>query len=192
MGRISEMTKWEKFNMIKKYPASDWERTVLARYLKAIWLNDIETQRYFEEWGETVVEIARNVMFYEKSKNFGTFPPQYINTWRVYELKRIETIDIAPGNLIAIGQGPNGKFTYGYGWSTRWKCGGISLSVLRPPYDNLLDVYKDSFEALEKDYKTELNHPLKEHRKRISVLQQIVAKKRNEYLNRQLTLNFDF
>lgn len=192
MKRISEMTKWEKFNEVKKYQGWDEERPVLAKYLKAIWLNDIETQRYFERFGDDIRVIVMNSIHYERAKLYGLEQLDFDTYgWLNFHLEKVEKVNLDKWNYIEIAKGPNEKHTYGLSYSTGRTGGGFNSDVWNQPYATFQDALIGGFEELEGIYRQYLDKCYKEEKKILLQLIKILSVKKAEYLHKQLTLNFD-
>jgi hypothetical protein len=66
-----ELSKFEKFEIIKDNLISFCERKAYAEYLKAIWLNDVKTISYFESFGDHPRKIISNYRNHKQNLKFG-------------------------------------------------------------------------------------------------------------------------
>jgi len=116
------LSKFEKHKEIRENLISFCERKAYAKYLRAIWLNDIKTIDFFESFGDRPTQIISNYRNYEQNLLFGFGRKKFDkNNW----LKRpvfLEKEDILiyihkngwkNENKIEVAVGNNGKWTNG-------------------------------------------------------------------------------
>lgn len=67
----SNLSKFEKFEEFKEVNFCRNERTVAAKYLRSIWLNDVSVMNDFERFGNTPSKIIYNYRQYQQNLKFG-------------------------------------------------------------------------------------------------------------------------
>lgn len=132
------LSKFEKYNVIKENLITFCERKAYAKYLRAIWLNDINTIKYFESFGSRPTQIISNYRCYNQNLLFGFENKEFDeNNWLqrpvFYEKEEIIIYVHKNGwkdlNKIEIAVGKNGKWTNGI-WcqtNTGGNVNGISV-----------------------------------------------------------------
>jgi hypothetical protein len=128
-----KLSKFEKLSVIQEYNFAKCERYWVAVYLKALWLNDIETIEEYESFGERPYQFFMNKRSYERQLLFGYTEksldeygwlenPKFINCEEfVFNAKK----ESRGSNKVRIGQGLNGKWSFSVSYSTG-ACGGSS------------------------------------------------------------------
>lgn len=194
----------EKIEQLLAYRACKEERQYVALYLSALRDNDLQTVEDFESFGNSTRHIIMNRRAYDRGQLFG-FTQKTMNEYgwldnaRFRNVERIEFIDRkgwAVTNHITIGEGANGKWSYGVSFSTGGSGGGYGLSVWRKVYDNrkeclkaalqeLLNLHAEQRERL-KDDPTNFNPTLSN-----IVVKQIQAMLQETTVAKQLTLFFN-
>lgn len=147
-----DLSKYEKIELIHENHICFVERNAYAKYLYALWREDTKTVDFFEQFGNSPRHIISNFRSYKRNLLFG-FKLLKIdeNGW----LERPELIDqekitifkhkknFAFGNSIKLGKGLNGKWTYGYDFSTN-----ISGSYVGAcPWGEIFDTKEKAIEA---------------------------------------------
>ncbi len=121
-----DLSASEKIEQVREYRAYREERPYLAVYLKALRRNDQRTIDEYESFGDNPRQIIMNRRAYDQQQKFG-FTGKTLNEYGWLEnadftdVERIEFIDRkgwAAFNYITIGQGVNGKWSYGASYST--------------------------------------------------------------------------
>lgn len=132
------LSKFEKYAVIKENLISFYERKAYTKYLRAIWLNDIKTIEFFESFGDRPRQIISNYRTHIQNLKFG-FENIIIdeNGWmeRPVFLEKEEILIYIhkngwkDRNKINVAVGKNGKWTNGM-WSqnnTGGNVNGISV-----------------------------------------------------------------
>lgn len=147
-----DLSKYEKLELIQENHISFVERNAYAKYLFALWRDDIKTIDFFEQFGNSPRHIISNFRSYNRNLLFG-FKLLKIdeNGW----LERPELLDkekitlfnhkknFAFGNSIKLGKGVNGKWTYGYDFTTNTS-GSYSGAC---PWGEIFDTKESAIEA---------------------------------------------
>jgi hypothetical protein len=127
----------EKIGQVREYRPYKEERQYMAAYLTALRRNDRQTIDEYESFGDDPRHIIMNRRAYDRGQLFG-FTQKTMNQYGWLEnagftdVERIEFIDRkgwAAFNYITIGQGANGKWTYGASYSTGGSGGGYGLGI---------------------------------------------------------------
>jgi hypothetical protein len=132
------LSKFEKFKEIKEYNRSFCERNAIAKYLRALWLNDIEKINFFESFGDSPRLIISNYRKNQQKLLFGFKAlkfdengwierPNFINIEEITVF--IHKTGWKNNNEIQVGCGLNGKWTNGVNFTTQSSghCNGISV-----------------------------------------------------------------
>lgn len=113
-------------------------------YLIALRRNDRQTIDEYESFGDDLRHIIMNRRAYDRGQLFG-FNAKTLNEYDWLEnaefmnVERIEFIDRrgwAAFNYVTIGQGANGKWSYGASYSTGGSGGGYGLGIWGTVYNN--------------------------------------------------------
>lgn len=121
------LSKYEKLELIQENHISFIERKAYAEYLFALWREDHKTIEYFEQFGNSPRHIISNYRSYNRNLLFGYDSKKLDDSgWLERpELLEKETIMIfrhkknfAYGNDVRVAKGINGKWTYGYDFTT--------------------------------------------------------------------------
>ena len=153
MKSISELTYQEKIAQVLDYHPYRMEREVKLRYLLALRRNDQEQIAYFENFGDSVYKVIRNVRTYERGLLFGyTSKECNQHGWFIGMLPIIEEIKLESGNCIHIGQSINGTYAVTVDWSTGGAGGGSHPSVWNDPIPTYKETVRVGIQRLEKQY----------------------------------------
>ncbi len=134
----------EKIEQVREYRPYKEERPYMAVYLKALRRNDQRTIDEYESFGDSPRHIIMNRRAYDRGQLFG-FTSKTMNQYGWLEnadftdVERIEFIDRkgwAAFNYITIGQGANGKWSYGASYSTGGSGGGYGLGIWGKIFNN--------------------------------------------------------
>lgn len=114
------LSKFEKLAHIQQLNFSPCERHCAAIYLKALWINDINTLEDYEKFGHTARHILMNKRAYDRQLLFG-FKEYDINEhgWITrpefleYEEVKFSLPKHNLGNGFQVGKGLNDKWTFG-------------------------------------------------------------------------------
>ncbi|MEA4808675.1 hypothetical protein SDC9_32342 [bioreactor metagenome] len=134
----------EKIEQVRKYRPYKEERRYMAVYLTALRRNDRKTIDEYESFGDDPRHIIMNRRAYDRGQLFG-FTVKTLNEhgWlknaEFTNVERIEFIDRkgwVAFNYVTIGQGANGKWSYGASYSTGGSGGGYGLGIWGEVYNN--------------------------------------------------------
>lgn len=147
-----DLSKYEKLKLIQENRIYFTERNDYAEYLFALWKNDYKTIDFFEHFGNKPTTIIRNYRSYKRNLLMG-FDCKDLdeNGWLVKPiLLEKETIIIfrhkknfAYGNDITLAKGINGKWTYGYAFTSN--SGGSHSGAC--PWGEIFDSKEKTIEA---------------------------------------------
>lgn len=127
----------EKIEQVRQYRPYKEERRYMAVYLTALRRNDRKTVDEYESFGDDPRHIMMNRRAYYRGQLFG-FTAKTMNKHGWLEnaeftnVERIEFIDRkgwVAFNYVTIGQGANGKWSYGASYSTGGSGGGYGLGI---------------------------------------------------------------
>lgn len=153
MKAISELTYQEKIAQVLDYHAFRMERETKLGYLLALRRNDKEQITYFENFGDSVHKIIRNVRTYERGLLFGyTSKERNQHGWIIGMLPIIEEIELETGNCIHIGRSTNGTYAVTVDWCTGGAGGGSHPSVWDDPIPTYKEAVRLGIRRLEKQY----------------------------------------
>lgn len=116
------LSKFEKYDIITEYRIAFFERKPYAKYLKAIWLNDIKTISYFESFGDHPRKIILNYRKHKQNLKFGFENIVYDEYGWIERPVFLEEEEIVvyvhkngwkERNNIQVAVGKNGKWTNG-------------------------------------------------------------------------------
>src|ERR1035437_2413233 len=127
----------EKIEQVRQYRPSRDERQYMAIYLKALRRGDRKVTEEYESFGNSPRQIIMNRTAYDRGQLFG-FTEKYFSKYgwlqnspftEREEIRFIHKPGWAGTNHLTIGQGENGKWTYGVSFSTgSWgHCYGLSI-----------------------------------------------------------------
>jgi hypothetical protein len=134
----------EKIEQVRQYRPYKEERRYMAIYLIALRRNDRKTIDKYERFGDNPRHIIMNRRAYDRGQLFG-FTAKTLNEhgWlenaKFTNVEQIEFIDRkgwAAFNYVTIGQGANGKWSYGASYSTGGSGGGYGLGIWGKVYNN--------------------------------------------------------
>lgn len=134
----------EKIEQVRQYRPYKEERQYMAVYLTALRRNDRQTVDEYESFGGDPRHIMMNRRAYDRGQLFG-FTDKTLNEHGWLEnaeftnVERIEFIDRkgwAAFNYVTIGQGANGKWSYGASYSTGGSGGSYGLGIWGKIYNN--------------------------------------------------------
>ncbi len=139
LKKLQEMSIDEKLASAKEYRASKDELSFIESYIAALQSNDEDAMRRFESFGESVRHCCMNLYTYKKQQEFGWMDFEFgEHGWaKRYDFFEEETIEFrhkkdkaCAGNLVTVGRGPNGTWTYGYRYESNGGSGGFKgLSI---------------------------------------------------------------
>lgn len=134
----------EKIGQVRQYRLYKEERQYMAVYLTALRQNDWQTVDEYESFGDDPHHIIMNRRAYDRGQLF-RFTDKTLNEHGWLEnaeftnVERIEFIDhkgLVAFNYVTIGQGANGKWSYGASYSTGGSGGGYGLGIWGEVYNN--------------------------------------------------------
>jgi hypothetical protein len=134
----------EKIEQVRQYRPYKEERQCMAVYLIALRRNDRQTIDEYESFGDDPRHIIMNRRAYDRGLSFG-FTRKTLNQYGWLEnaeftnVERIEFIDRKSWvafNYVTIGQGANGKWSYGASYSTGGSGGSYGLGIWGKVYNN--------------------------------------------------------
>lgn len=130
-----DLNKYEKLEIIKEINISFCERNTYAKYLRALWLNDLPTIQHFESFGNTPFKIVMNYRTHERNQLFGISEIRYneygwLETGILIDKQEIVIYEKSKDscvnrNYITIAKGLNDKWTFGYYYNSNTS-GGTS------------------------------------------------------------------
>ena len=127
----------EKIAKTQEYQSSGAEKKYHEAYLNALQTGDTQTIANYETFGDSPRQIIMNLHSYEKGQVFGFFGKDFneygwlanAHFTNVEHLEFFHKQGWAAHNYITIGQGANGKWSYGATYSTGGAGGGYGLGV---------------------------------------------------------------
>jgi hypothetical protein len=134
----------KKIEQVQEYRLCKEERPYMAAYLIALRRNDRQIIDEYESFGNDPCKIIRNRRAYDRGQLFG-FTAKTLNEhgWlenveftNVEQIEFINRRDRAAHNHITIGQGVNGKWSYGASYSTGGSGGGYGLGIWGEIFNN--------------------------------------------------------
>jgi hypothetical protein len=134
----------EKVEQVRQYRPYKEERRYMAVYLIALRRKDRKTIDKYESFGDDPRHIIMNRRAYDRGKLFG-FTRKILNQcgWlenaeftNVEQIEFIERKGWAAFNYVTIGQGANGKWSYGASYSTGGSGGSYGLGIWGKIYNN--------------------------------------------------------
>jgi len=160
----------EKIVQVRQYRPSRDERQYMAIYLKALRRGDRQVTEEYESFGNSPRQIIMNRRAYDRGQLFG-FTEKYFSPYgwlqnspftEKEEIRFIHKPGWVATNHLTIGQGKNGKWTYGVSYSTvGWgHCYGISVwgkvfdsrkECLKTALQEILDGHREAAERLKND-----------------------------------------
>jgi hypothetical protein len=160
----------EKIEQVRQYRPSRDERQYMATYLKALRKNNRQLIEEYESFGDSPRQIIMNRRAYDKGQLFG-FAGKHFDQYcwlqnstftEQEEIRFIHKQGWAASNYLTIGQGENGKWTYGVSFSTgSWgHCYGLSVwgevfdsrkECLKAALQEILDGHREAAERLKDD-----------------------------------------
>ena len=160
----------EKIEQVRQYRPSRDERQYMAIYLKALRRGDRQVTEEYESFGNSTRQIIMNRRAYDRGQLFG-FTEKHFSPYgwlqnspftEREEIRFIHKPGWAATNHLTIGQGENGKWTYGVSYSTgSWgHCYGLSVwgrvfdsrkECLKAALQEILDGHRDAAERLKDD-----------------------------------------
>ncbi len=140
----------EKIEQVRQYRPYKEERRYMAVYLTALRQNDRQTIDEYESFGNEPQYIIMNRRAYNRGQLFGFTAKTldkhgWLKNAEFANVERIEFIDRkgwAAFNYVTIGQGANGKWSYGVSYSTGGWGHCYGLSVWGKIFDNRKDCLK--------------------------------------------------
>jgi len=160
----------EKIEQVRQYRPSRDERQYMAIYLKALRRGDRQVTEEYESFGNSPFQIIMNRRAYDRGQLFG-FTEKYFSQYgwlqnspftEREEIRFIHKPGWAATNHLTIGQGKNGKWTYGASYSTGacGHCYGISVwgkvfdsrkECLKTALQEIFDGHREAAERLKND-----------------------------------------
>jgi len=160
----------EKIGQVQQYRPYRDERQYMASYLVALRQDNRQLIDEYESFGDSPRQIIMNRRAYDRGQLFGFtgkhFSPygwlQNSTFTEREEIRFIHKQGWAATNYLTIGQGKNGKWTYGVSYSTgAWgHCYGISVwgkvfdsrkECLKTALQEILDGHREAAERLKND-----------------------------------------
>ena len=146
----------EKIEQLLEYRACKEERQYVALYLSALRDNDLQTVEEFESFGNSTRHIIMNRRAYDRGQLFGFIQKTmnesgWLDNARFRNVERIEFIDCkawAALNYITIGEGANGKWSYGASYSTGGSGGGYGLGIWGEIFNNRKECLKVALQEI--------------------------------------------
>lgn len=143
-----DLSKWDKFAEFKQLCFSKCERHHGAVYLRALWLNDIETLNEFERFGNYLYEIMLNKRTYDQMCSIGYTSIEFDdNNWIIEpKFEPLETLSFEVKskyfrNKIDVCQLINNKWIIGISFNSNNSGCGSGLGIWN-------DVFNTKQEAL--------------------------------------------
>jgi len=160
----------EKIEQVLQYWQYSEERQSVANYLNALRQNNQQLIEEYESFGGSPRQIIMNRRAYDRGQLFG-FTEKLFSQYgwlqngtfaEKEEIRFIHKQGWAATNHLTIGQGENGKWTYGVSYSTgSWgHCYGLSVwgrvfdsrkECLKAALQEILDGHRDAAERLKDD-----------------------------------------
>ena len=160
----------EKIEQVRQYWPYREERLYMATYLKALRQENQQLINEYESFGDCPRQIIMNHREYDRGMLFG-FTEKHFSSYgwlqnhaftEREEIKFIHKQGWAATNHLTIGQGNNGKWTFGVSYSTGgWgHCSGLSIwgkifgnrkECLKAALIEILDGHRDAAEKLKND-----------------------------------------
>ena len=134
----------EKIEQVRQYHPYREERQYVANYLKALRQNNQQLIEEYESFGNSPRQIIMNRRAYDRGQLFG-FTRKTLDQYGWLEnagftsVEWIEFIDRkgwAAFNYVTIGQGANGKWSYGASYLTGGSGGSYGLGIWGKVYNN--------------------------------------------------------
>lgn len=178
MDNYKSLDKYQKLELIQGDHYCKVERPEVAKYLKALWLNDTDVIDHYESFGESPRQIIMNKRNYDRYLLFG-FTLKEFNQYGW--LERSEFLDQehfefphrdgwAVLNNITIGRGINNKWSYGISYSYSTGGGGYGLCAWGKMFDSRKECLIAALEEMKKRLKRDTSCT---DRYTIKVLQQV-------------------
>lgn len=138
MENFKSLSKYEKLQYIQESGVcGKRDRHEMAKYLKALWLNDQDYIQEFEKYGDNPFTMIPNRRKVERQALFGFTEfnlgeagflkdPKFINKEKVFFKTKTER---SASNYVDLGTGKNGKWTFGTSYCVGLSGGGGGLSI---------------------------------------------------------------
>ena len=194
----------EKIEQVRQYHPYREERPYMAAYLIALRRNDRQMIDEYESFGDDPRQIIMNRRAYDRQQIFG-FTGKAMNEYgwlatpEFQNVERIEFIDRkgwAAHNYITIGQGTNGKWSYGASYSTGGSGGGYGLGIWGKIFNNRKECLTAALRELlnrHTEQAERLNHDPANFNPALSkiIVKQVQAMLQETAVAKQLTLLFN-
>lgn len=156
-----QLSKFDKFSEFKEVNFCREERHHAAIYLKALWLNDVDTINEFEKFGDRVFSFMLNKRVYDKQCELGYTDISFDeNGWLIEpKFEPVETIlfEIKKSNCrnkIEIAKTINEKWIIGISFNANSSGLGSGLSIWGETYKTQKDAKIDGLNRMIKWHKT--------------------------------------
>ena len=156
-----QLSKFDKFSEFKDVNFCREERHHAAIYLKALWLNDVDTLNEFEKFGDRVFSFMLNKRAYDNNVSFGyTYIAFDENGWLIEpKFEPVETIlfEIKKSNCrnkIEISKTVNGKWIIGISCNANSSGFGSGLNLWGEAYETQKDAKIDGLNKMIEWHKT--------------------------------------